>query len=121
MGKACGYLPLLRKRDESLESQVYTDTALAEIAYLSAQNPSQVFSLMHHINEESLRRCFDKLDGKKALGIDGIQSRIWENDWKRICPTMARMKRMACRPQAVRRVLSQRKESRATRPWDQNF
>lgn len=36
----------------TLESQENTDTALAEIAYLSARNPAQVFhSLMHHINE----------------------------------------------------------------------
>jgi hypothetical protein len=57
----------------ALESQENTDTALTEIAYLSARNPAQVFhSLMHHINEGSLRRCFDKLDGKKALGIDRV-------------------------------------------------
>lgn len=55
------------------ESQEHTDTALTEIAYLSSQNPAQAFhSLMHHINEGSLRRCFNKLDGKKALGVDGI-------------------------------------------------
>ena len=62
------------------ESQENADTVLTEIAYLSAQNPAQVFhSLMHHINVGSLQRCFNKLDGKKAVGVDGYvkQSRIW--------------------------------------------
>lgn len=55
----------------TLESQENTDTGLTEIAYLSARSPAQAFhSLMHHINGGSLRRCFDKLDGKKALGVD---------------------------------------------------
>ena len=55
------------------ESQDNTDTALAEIAWLSASNPEQVYhSLMHQINVDSLRRCFDRLDGKKAIGVDQV-------------------------------------------------
>jgi len=47
------------------ESQVKTDTALAEIGWLSANNPYQVYhSLMHLINVDSLRRCFDRLEGR---------------------------------------------------------
>ena len=63
----------------TIESQnKNTDTALTEIAYLSARNPAQVFhSLMHHINEGSLQRCFEKLDGKKALGVDGISKTVY--------------------------------------------
>lgn len=89
------------------ESQENTDTGLTEIAYLSAQNPAQVFhSLMHHINEGSLRRCFDKLDGKKALGIDGIsKAEYGEKLQVNLEDLIVRMKRMAYRPQAVRQVL----------------
>ena len=56
------------------ESSSNTDTVLAEIAWLAAQNPQQEFhSLMHHYNVGSLRRCFDKLDGQKAVGADHIE------------------------------------------------
>lgn len=91
----------------TLESQEDTDTGLTEIAYLSARNPAQVFhSLMHHINEGSLRRCFDKLDGKKALGVDGISKAEYGKRLEtNLADLMARMKRMAYRPQAVRQVL----------------
>lgn len=101
------------------KSQLHTDTALSEIAHLSAQNPGQVYhSLMHHINEESLRRCFNKLDGKKALGVDGIsKTEYGENLQANLRELIARMKRMAYQPQAVRQVLIP-KEGKAgtTRP-----
>jgi group II intron reverse transcriptase/maturase len=88
------------------ESQVNTDTALAEIAWLSAHNPQQVFhSLMHHFNVESLRRCFDKLDGKKAVGADRISKVEYsENLADNLEELIARMKRMAYRPGPVREV-----------------
>ncbi|MEI6756149.1 MAG: group II intron reverse transcriptase/maturase, partial [bacterium] len=103
----------------TLESQQNADTALSEIAYLSSRNPAQVFhSLMHHINEGSLRRCFDKLDGKKALGVDGISKKDYgENLQANLEDLMARMKRMAYRPQAVRQVLIPKEgKAGATRP-----
>ncbi len=46
---------------------------MKRIAALSAANPDMVFThVIHHINEESLRTCFHELDGKKAIGIDGV-------------------------------------------------
>src|SRR5947207_739033 len=103
----------------TLESQENTDTALTEIAYLSARNPAQVFhSLMHHISERSLRRCFDKLDGKKALGVDGVSKEEYgEKLQANLGDLIARMKRMAYRPQAVRQVLIPKEgKPGATRP-----
>lgn len=48
-------------------------TVLDRIAWISAKEPEgKFFSLMHHINEGSLRDCYHKLDGKKAVGADGI-------------------------------------------------
>lgn len=103
----------------TVESQQDTDTALSEIAYLSSQTPSQVFhSLMHHINVESLRRCYEKLDGKKALGADGISKKAYgESLQANLEDLIARMKRMAYRPQAVREVLIPKEgKAGATRP-----
>lgn len=101
------------------ESQVNTDTALAEIAWLSTHNPDQMFhSLLHQINVDSLRRCFDKLDGKKAVGADQISKTIYgENLAANLEDLIARMKRMSYRPQPVRQVLIPKEGKKgATRP-----
>lgn len=103
----------------TLESQEDTDTGLSEIAYLSSRNPAQVFhSLMHHINEGSLRRCYEKLDGKKALGVDGISKAEYGKELQaNLEELIGRMKRMAYRPQAVRQVLIPKEgKAGATRP-----
>ena len=50
-----------------------TATKLARIAKLSASDSRKRFdSLMHLYNEESLAACFCALDGKKAVGVDGV-------------------------------------------------
>lgn len=103
----------------STESQENTDTALTEIAWLSSQNPQQEFhSLMHHVNVESLRRCFDKLDGKKALGADQVSKDNYsENLEANLEDLIQRMKQMAYRPNPVRQVLIPKEgKPGATRP-----
>jgi group II intron reverse transcriptase/maturase len=101
------------------ESQVNTDTALAEIAWLSANNPHQVYhSLMHQINVESLSRCFDRLDGRKAVGVDQINKTMYgENLTANLEDLITRMKRMAYRPGPVREVrIPKEGKKGATRP-----
>ena len=50
-----------------------TNTKLERIAWLSSRDPHKVYTcLMHLYNEESLTQCFHELDGKKAVGIDGV-------------------------------------------------
>ncbi len=101
------------------ESQVNTDTALAEIAWLSANNPHQVYhSLMHQINVDSLRRCFDRLDGRKAVGVDQANKAMYgENLTANLEDLIARMKRMTYRPGPVREVrIPKEGKSGATRP-----
>jgi len=101
------------------ESQENTDTALSEIAYLSSKNLDQVFhSLMHHFNVKSLRSCFDKLNGRKAVGVDGIsKAKYEENLQANLQDLIGRMKRMGYRPQAVRQVLIPKEgKPGATRP-----
>jgi group II intron reverse transcriptase/maturase len=73
---------------------------------------------MHHINEGSLQRCFEKLDGKKALGVDGVSKEEYGKALgANLEDLMARMKRMAYRPQAVRQVLIPKEgKAGATRP-----
>ena len=103
----------------SSESQEYTDTALAEIAWLSAHNPNQIYhSLIHHFNEDSLRHCFDRLDGKKAVGVDRVSKAIYgENLSTNLEDLITRMKRMSYRPGPVREVLIPKEgKTGATRP-----
>jgi hypothetical protein len=55
------------------ESQTTTATQLTRIAWLSARDKQKTFqSLLHHFNETSLKACFHQLDGRKAVGVDGV-------------------------------------------------
>lgn len=91
----------------STESQEDTRTELSEIAWLSAQDASREFhSLIHHFNVESLHSCYDRLDGKKAIGVDRVsKDEYGKNLRMNLEDLVGRMKRMAYRPQAVREVL----------------
>ena len=61
---------------------------------------------MHVFNKDSLRECFNELDGKKAVGEDGINKEKYrENLDENLRNLVDRMKRMAYRPGPVRRVL----------------
>ena len=59
---------------DTTEIRETTATKLARIVKLSAGDPLKRFdSLMHLFNEESLAACFHALDGKKAVGVDGVR------------------------------------------------
>lgn len=46
---------------------------MERISQLSRENPDMVFtSIGHLINKELLKECHEKMDGKKAVGIDGV-------------------------------------------------
>jgi RNA-directed DNA polymerase len=101
------------------ESLSITKTKLNRIALLSKQDPRRSFeSLMHHFNEESLKECFHELDGKKAVGIDGVDKETYGKELDlNISKLIARMKAMAYRPGPVREVLIPKEgKSGATRP-----
>lgn len=91
----------------SPETCSMTATKLKQIAWLSASDPDKRFdSLIHHFNEESLAACFDELDGRKAVGIDGVtKAQYGENLGENLHDLVARMKRMAYRPQPIRQAL----------------
>jgi group II intron reverse transcriptase/maturase len=103
----------------SPETCAMTGTKLKRIAWLSASDPDKRFdSLIHHFNEASLAACFDELDGTKAVGIDGVtKAQYGENLEENLHDLVARMKRMAYRPQPIRQALIPKEgQSGATRP-----
>lgn len=66
----------------STESQLTTATKLKRIAWLSSRDGHKQFdSLTHHFNEESLEECFHQLDGRKAVGIDGMTKAEYAHGW----------------------------------------
>lgn len=88
------------------EKQAITDTKLRRIAWLSSRDKDKKFNnLMHLFNEESLTKCYNELDGKKAIGIDGVNKaeygkKLQEN----IDHLVNSMKTMAYIPGNIREV-----------------
>ena len=84
-----------------------TETKLKRIAEASTRDPNMEFKwLMPHFNKESLKECFNSLDGRKATGVDGKTKdeygiRLNEN----LDDLIIRMKKLAYRPKPVREVL----------------
>lgn len=101
------------------ESILDTATKLKQIAELSQRKREEVFNnLMHLFNKQSLRECFHELDGRKALGADGISKDKYKEGLERNLEDLLwRMKQMAYRPEAVRQVLIPKEgKAGATRP-----
>ena len=62
--------------------------------------------LMHLFSEDALRECFGELDGKKAVGADGIDKEVYrENLDENLRILVDKMKRMEYLPGPVRQVL----------------
>jgi RNA-directed DNA polymerase len=93
-----------------------TETKLARVAWLSAKDPHYEFTaLMHFYNEESLLKCFQKLDGKKAVGIDKVtKDQYGENLIENLNHLLERMKKMAYRPGNIREALIEKEDKPGT-------
>jgi len=89
------------------EAQRTADTVLQRITWLSARDASRCFdTVMHLFTQESLAASFHALDGRKAVGADGMTKAEYGADLERnLAELVERMKRMAYRPGAVREVL----------------
>lgn len=93
--------------------QVTTATKLKRIAWLSSKDKSKSFNnLMHLFNEDALTVCYNELDEKKAIGIDGVDktkygSRLTEN----IRELVDKLKNMAYIPGDIREVKIQKEGS----------
>ena len=81
-------------------------TTLERISQLSRENPNIVFtSIGHLINKDLLRKCHERMDGNKAVGIDGITKEEYgQNLDENLNGLVERLKRKAYKPQPARRV-----------------
>lgn len=81
-------------------------TKLERIAELSAQNPNMVFtSIGHLIDVRLLRECHEKMDGDKAVGIDGITKEEYGRHLEEnLVDLVERLKRKSYKPKPARRV-----------------
>lgn len=82
-------------------------TKLRRITELSQRDCCAEFRwLMPHFNRASLIECYHELDGKKAVGTDGITKEEYGQDLNRnIDNLLSRMKTMSYRPKPVRQVM----------------
>ena len=55
---------------------------IARIRCKAEGNPRQIYtSLYHHVyDQELLRQCYDSIDGRRAVGIDGVTKAAYGKD-----------------------------------------
>jgi len=82
------------------------ETKLTRISELAKQRPKvKLQTLMHAIDEESLKASHLVLSADKATGVDAVtKAEYGENLQENITDLLGRMKRQAYKPQAVKRV-----------------
>lgn len=92
-------------------------TKLERISQLSKENPDMVFtSVWHMINIDLLKECHREMDGKKAVGIDGVTKEEYEkNLGENLTNLVERLKDRSYKPKPARRVEIP-KEKGKTRP-----
>jgi RNA-directed DNA polymerase len=83
-----------------------TTTGVERIARRARQEPhTRYTSLMHHFTMDNLRACFESLDAKKAVGVDGITKAIYGQGLEANLQDLhRRLHQMSYRPKPVRRV-----------------
>ncbi len=82
-------------------------TNLTRIGEKARKEPGLVFtSLYHHIYDvDNLRACYDKLDGRKATGVDGVtKAEYGKNLEDNLQDLSTRLRRMGYRPGPKRRT-----------------
>jgi group II intron reverse transcriptase/maturase len=84
------------------------------VAYLM----QEYSSLYHHVyNRETLWRCYDSLDGARAVGIDGVSKADYGQDLANNLSSLSkRLGDMGYKPQASRRVYIDKVGSKKKRP-----
>ena len=89
------------------ETREMTTTKLERIAWLSGRDRDKRFDqLMHLFAQEPLSECYRSLDGRKAVGADGVSKKKYgEALAGNLQDLVERLRRMAYRPGAVREVL----------------
>lgn len=81
-------------------------TKLERISQLSKENPDMVFtSVWHMINIDLLKECHREMDGKKAVGIDGVTKEEYEKNLEEnLTNLVERLKNRSYKPKPARRV-----------------
>ena len=89
------------------EPDIIMATKLGRIATLSREDVHLEFKwLMPHFSVDNLMSCFNELDGKKAVGIDGKTKEEYGQDLENnIQDLVRRMKALSYRAKPVRQVL----------------
>ena len=82
------------------------ETKLERISQLSRENPGMVFtSVGHLISTSLLKECRNKMDGNKAVGIDGITKKDYDKNFdKNIESLVDRLRKKAYKPKPARRI-----------------
>lgn len=93
------------------------ETKLERISQLAKENPELVFtSIGHLINVEMLKECHKTMDGKKAVGIDGIsKDEYGKNLEENLRNLVGRLKDKSYKPKPAR-VVEIPKDNGKTRP-----
>lgn len=92
---------------------------IARIRRKAEQNPRQIYtSLYHHVyNPETLRRCYESLDGQKAVGIDKVTKEEYGKDLENnLADLSRRLGNMSYYHQPSRRTYIEKAGSTAKRP-----
>lgn len=81
-------------------------TKLARISELSRINPDMKFnSIGHLIDYDMLKACHNKMDGRKAVGIDGVSKADYESNLEENLRNLVnRLKNKSYKPKPARRV-----------------
>jgi len=89
------------------EPDLIMATKLGRIATLSREDARLEFKwLMPHFSADNLTSCFNELDGKKAVGIDGkTKDEYGHNLEANLLDLVSRMKSLSYRAEPVRQVL----------------
>lgn len=89
---------------------------IIRIGNIASRN-KQIDTVMYALNKENLKQSAKKIAGNKAVGIDKVTKKEYmENLDSNIEDLIARMKRMAYKPKAVRRVYIPKAGSDKKRP-----
>ena len=95
-----------RETITALEAEKLLETKLTRIAELAKRRPRvKLQTLIHAIDEESLKASHMVLAADKATGVDAVtKAEYGENLEENIDDLLGRMKRQAYKPQPVKRV-----------------
>ena len=92
---------------------------IARIRCKAKRNPRQIYTSLHHhvYNVDTLRQCYDSLDGRRAVGIDGVTKTTYGKDLERNLSELSRrLGRMSYYHQPIRRTYIDKAGSTKKRP-----